>query len=77
MTSKYIATNPWSERSLGTAENAVYDSGTMTAAPKSASDYRINVSFTGIKNDYTYPTSYTLCVIKRKGTGALYNIIFH
>ena len=56
MTSKYIATNPWSERSLGTAENAVYDSGTMTAAPKSASDYRINVSFTGIKNDYTYPT---------------------
>ena len=29
------------------------------------------------ENDYTYPTSYTLCVIKRKGTGALYNIIFH
>lgn len=29
------------------------------------------------ENDYTYPTSYTLCVVKRKGEGALYNIIFH
>ena len=29
------------------------------------------------ENDYTYPTSYTLCIIKRKGSGALYNIIFH
>ncbi len=29
------------------------------------------------ENDYTYPTSYTLCIIKRKGKGALYNIIFH
>lgn len=29
------------------------------------------------ENDYTYPTSYTLCVIKRHGKGALYNIIFH
>ena len=29
------------------------------------------------ENDYNYPTSYTLCVIKRKGKGALYNIIFH
>ena len=29
------------------------------------------------ENDYTYPTSYTLCIIKRKGNGALYNIIFH
>jgi hypothetical protein len=29
------------------------------------------------ENDYTYPTSYTLCVTKRRGKGALYNIIFH
>lgn len=29
------------------------------------------------KNDYTYPTSYTMCIIKRKGSGALYNLIFH
>ncbi|MBR1820996.1 MAG: hypothetical protein IJ769_05170 [Clostridia bacterium] len=29
------------------------------------------------QNDYTYPTSYTLCIVKRKGTGALYNIVFH
>ncbi len=29
------------------------------------------------QNDYTYPTSYTLCVVRRKGEGALYNIIFH
>ena len=29
------------------------------------------------ENDYTYPTAYTLCVIKRKGVGALYNIIFN
>jgi len=29
------------------------------------------------ENDYTYPTSYTLCIIKRKGKAALYNIIFH
>lgn len=29
------------------------------------------------QNDYTYPTSYTMCVIKRKGSGALYNLIFH
>lgn len=29
------------------------------------------------QNDYTYPTSYTLCVVRHKGSGALYNIIFH
>lgn len=29
------------------------------------------------QNDYTYPTSYTLCIVKRRGEGALYNIIFH
>lgn len=29
------------------------------------------------KNDYTYPTSYTMCIVKRKGSGALYNLIFH
>ena len=29
------------------------------------------------QNDYTYPTSYTLCIVKRKGSGALYNIVFH
>ena len=29
------------------------------------------------QNDYTYPTAYTLCIVKRKGTGALYNIVFH
>ena len=29
------------------------------------------------ENDYTYPTAYTLCIVKRKGTGALYNIVFH
>ena len=29
------------------------------------------------ENDYTYPTAYTLCVIKRKGVGALYNIVFN
>ena len=29
------------------------------------------------QNDYTYPTSYTMCIVKRKGVGALYNLIFH
>ena len=29
------------------------------------------------KNDYTYPTAYTLCVVKRKGKAALYNILFN
>jgi len=28
-------------------------------------------------NDYVYPTSYTLCVIKHKGTGKLYNLTFN
>ena len=27
-------------------------------------------------NDYVYPTSYTFCVVKRKGAGKLYNITF-
>lgn len=28
-------------------------------------------------NDYVYPTSYTFCVVKRKGVGKLYNINFN
>ena len=28
-------------------------------------------------NDYVYPTSYTFCVVKRKGAGKLYNINFN
>ena len=28
-------------------------------------------------NDYVYPTSYTFCVVKRKGAGKLYNITFN
>ena len=28
-------------------------------------------------NDYTYPTAYTFCVVKRKGEGRLYNLMFH
>ena len=28
-------------------------------------------------NDYVYPTSYTFCVVKRKGVGKLYNITFN
>lgn len=28
-------------------------------------------------NDYVYPTSYTFCVIRKKGTGKLYNLTFN
>ena len=28
-------------------------------------------------NDYVYPTSYTFCIVKRKGAGKLYNITFN
>ncbi|MBQ6122750.1 MAG: hypothetical protein IJI59_13565, partial [Clostridia bacterium] len=28
-------------------------------------------------NDYVYPTSYTFCVVRRKGTGKLYNLTFN
>ena len=28
-------------------------------------------------NDYVYPTAYTFCVIKKKGTGKLYNLTFN
>ena len=28
-------------------------------------------------NDYTYPTAYTFCVVRRKGEGRLYNLMFH
>lgn len=28
-------------------------------------------------NDYVYPTSYTLCVVRKKGTGKLYNLTFN
>ena len=28
-------------------------------------------------NDYVYPTSYTFCVVRRKGAGKLYNITFN
>ena len=28
-------------------------------------------------NDYVYPTSYTFCIVKRKGSGKLYNITFN
>ena len=28
-------------------------------------------------NDYVYPTSYTFCVVKKKGAGKLYNITFN
>ena len=28
-------------------------------------------------NDYVYPTSYTFCVIRRKGSGKLYNLTFN
>lgn len=28
-------------------------------------------------NDYVYPTAYTFCVVKRKGTGKLYNLTFN
>ena len=29
------------------------------------------------ENDYVYPTSYTLCVVRRKGKGKLYNLTFN
>lgn len=29
------------------------------------------------ENDYVYPTAYTLCVVRRKGEGKLYNIVFN
>lgn len=28
-------------------------------------------------NDYVYPTAYTFCVVKRRGEGRLYNLMFH
>ncbi len=28
-------------------------------------------------NDYTYPTAYTFCIVKRRGEGRLYNLMFH
>jgi len=28
-------------------------------------------------NDYVYPTSYTFCIVKRNGTGKLYNLTFN
>lgn len=29
------------------------------------------------QNDYVYPTSYTFCIVRRKGTGKLYNLTFN
>ena len=29
------------------------------------------------ENDYVYPTAYTFCVVKRKGTGKLYSLTFN
>ena len=28
-------------------------------------------------NDYVYPTAYTFCIVKKKGTGKLYNLTFN
>ena len=29
------------------------------------------------ENDYTYPTEYTFCIVRKGGEGKLYNILFH
>lgn len=29
------------------------------------------------ENDYTYPTEYTFCIVRRNGEGKLYNVVFH
>lgn len=29
------------------------------------------------KNDYTYPTEYTFCIVRSDGEGKLYNLLFH
>ena len=29
------------------------------------------------QNDYTYPTAYTFCIVRRNGEGKLYNLLFH
>ena len=29
------------------------------------------------ENDYTYPTEYTFCIVRRNGDGKLYNLLFH